>query len=503
MPVQLISTRSSLDGGASSVPRWRDPGALLLISCYELGHQPLGLASPMAFLERAGFAPGAIDIAVQELAPEAVSRARFVGISVPMHTALRLGIQAAQRVKEINPACHICFYGLYASLNAGLLLDGLAESVIGGEYEGPLVKLVQTLAGESAGSVDGVTARGGRAAPWLERLPFPAPSRSKLPPLERYARLEHRNTLTLVGYVETSRGCLHRCLHCPITPVYDGRFFVVPREVVLEDIRKLVDSGARHITFGDPDFLNGPGHSMGVVRDMHAVFPDLTFDITTKVEHILKHRTVFPELGQAGCLFVVSAVESLSDTVLTNLEKGHTRADVSVALEVVRAAGISLRPSLVSFTPWTTYRDYLNVLDWVEREELIDHVDPVQFGIRLLVPPGSALLSSPALIPHLGPLVRESLSFNWKHPDPHMDNLHRVVNAELMAAARTGQDPAVTFIRVVELARGLDKLHGGAGGRLAAGPARARSPRLTEAWFCCAEPTDDQVRALRTFKRLK
>src|SRR5215470_9124597 len=96
----------------------RSPGAVLLISCYELGHQPLGVALPLAFLERAGFAPAVLDIAVEPFDPEKVARASLIAISVPMHTALRLGVRVAERVREIQPAARICFYGLYAALNA-------------------------------------------------------------------------------------------------------------------------------------------------------------------------------------------------------------------------------------------------------------------------------------------------------------------------------------------------------------------------------------------------
>ena len=191
---------------------------------------------------------------------------------------------------------------------------------------------------------------------------------------------------------------------------------MVPKDIVLEDIRRLVRVGATHITFGDPDFLNGPRHSLAIVRTMHAEFPELTFDFTAKVEHILERRTFLPELGALGCLFVVSAVESLSDTVLANLEKGHTRADFYEALRIVKAAGIVCRPTWVAFTPWTTLNDYLDVLDVVEIEGLVDHVDPVQYTIRLLIPPGSMLLDRPAIRPFLGPLDQAAFSYRWSHP---------------------------------------------------------------------------------------
>jgi radical SAM superfamily enzyme YgiQ (UPF0313 family) len=453
---------------------------ILLVSCYELGHQPLALASPLAFLERAGHAAEALDISVESFESGRFARARFVAISVPMHTALRLGVRVAEQIRRVNPGCHICFYGLYASLNADYLLEHCGDSVIGGEYEAALVALVESLEAGRSGPFEGVRQRGHAAGPVLQRLPFAVPSRGALPGLKKYAHLDKGGSKDLVGYVEASRGCLHLCLHCPIPPVYGGRFFVVPQDIVLDDIRGLARDGATHITFGDPDFLNGPGHSLAIARAMHAELPSMTFDFTAKVEHILERAELFPKLNRLGCVFMVSAVESLSDTVLANLEKGHTRADVARALQIVRAAGIAFRPTWVAFTPWTTLEDYLEMFDFVEEEGLIDHVDPVQFTLRLLVPPGSSLLTRQAIRPHLGVLDQAAFIHRWTHPDARMDVLQREASRSVEAAA--GADPAATFYRLKALA------HATAGRAEAPVPAlapdRRRPPRLTEAWFC-------------------
>jgi len=122
----------------------REPGAILLLSCYELGHQPLGLAWPRAFLERAGFAPTTIDLAVEPLDETQVGRARLVAISVPMHTALRLGVRAAERIRRINSTCRIVCHGLYAELNAEHLLGRCADVVLGAESEAALVALARS-----------------------------------------------------------------------------------------------------------------------------------------------------------------------------------------------------------------------------------------------------------------------------------------------------------------------------------------------------------------------
>ena len=257
---------------------------------------------------------------------------------------------------------------------------------------------------------------------------------------------------------------------------------MLPQEVVLEDIRRQVRAGATHITFGDPDFLNGPGHLLKVVRAMRAEFPALTFDFTAKVEHILERRELFPEFGQLGCLFMISAVESLSDTVLTILEKNHTRRDVEEALAIVRDAGIAYRPTWVPFTPWTTLDDYLEMFEFIEAGGLIDHVDPVQYTIRLLVPPGSYLVDRPAMQPYLGPLDQASFSYRWKHPDPRMDRLQKDVASLVEADTRANEDPGVTFYRVWALA---EKVAGRHVCRMPVlRPGRLRAPRLSEPWFC-------------------
>jgi Radical SAM superfamily len=476
--------------------RWRAPGDILLVSCYEPGFQPLAVASPAAFLSKAGYAPLCLDLAVEELSDDGAGvdrlrQARMVAISTPMHTALALGLRVAERVRAVNPLAHICFYGLYAHLNAAYLARAvdrrpIADTVLGPECEESLVALADAL--REARPPPAPPAR-------LHRLPFLPPAREHLPPLEKYARLLVAGERRVTGYVEATRGCLYLCRHCPIPPFYQGRFFAVPAALVLEDIRGQVAAGARHITFGDPDFLNSAKHSLGIVRRMHAAHSDLTFSFTAKVEHIIAHRTLFPELAALGCVFVVSAVESLSDRILAVLDKRHTRADVHAALDIVRGAGLSLRPTFVAFTPWTTLQDYLDLCELVASHDLQDEVDPVQLAIRLLVPPGSLLLGRPELAPFLdaGPLDERALTHRWTHPDPRMDRLYETIASLAEDAARDGEDPSLTFARIHEIAARADGRAAPAG-RDRSGPRRPAPPRLSEPWFCCAQPTRSQLR---------
>lgn len=452
---------------------------ILLISCYELGHQPLSLAWPLAALEAAGLQATAVDLSIDNLPTDIATKAEFIGMAVPMHTALRLGVQIAAQVRALNPSAHICFYGLYAWLNADYLLDGMADSLLAGEYEQPLVDLVCDLfAGGDGTAVAAVSTPSMRKNPHLARPQLPLPKRDNLPPLNNYARYMFNGTTQLAGYVEASRGCLHTCRHCPVVPVYNGRFFIIPLETVLADVRQQVAAGARHITFGDPDFLNGPGHALNVMRALHAEFPDVTFDFTTKVEHILQYRDLLPELRKCGAKFVVSAFEAVDDVVLKRLHKGHTSADMDAVLTILRDAELEVQPTLVAFTPWITLEGYINLLHWIRARDLIQHIPAVQLSVRLLVPPNSALLAEADTQTWLGPLNRANFTYSWQHPDPQMDQLQTFV----AALAEIGGDAFAVFRAIEEKAYGLAErplpsyVH-----PTIFTPA---PPRLTEDWFC-------------------
>ncbi len=475
----------------------RQFGEILLVSCYELGHQPLGLALPMGFLERAGFLPAAIDLSVEKLGHDKVKRACLIAISVPMHTALRIAIEAVTQIRKISPDVHIVFFGLYASLNSEMLLKHVADSVIGGECESQLLALAKSLEAGIEQPLTGVSTREHISPPLLEHLPFPTPSRKGLPPLTQYAHLIKDGQKQEVGYVEASRGCRHHCRHCPIPSVYEGRFFLMPQELVLDDIKTLIEMGASHITFGDPDFLNGPVHSLRVARSLHKMFPDVTFDFTAKVEHLIKYQTYLPELASLGCIFIISAVESFSEVILSHLAKNHTRSDAIKVFHLTNKMGIALRPTFVPFTPWTTLEDILDLFETIEKEGMMDYIDPVQYTIRLLIPPGSLLLSELSLRPYLGPLNENEILFPWHNPQTALDKLQKLFSQEVEKTSCLDENPETIFYQLKEYT--LSILEKRAPVVIKERPRKnpLRPPRMTEPWFCCAEPTNTQMASLK------
>jgi radical SAM superfamily enzyme YgiQ (UPF0313 family) len=391
---------------------------VVLLSTYDLGRQPFGLASPAAWLKRAGHDVTCVDLSRDKLAADVAAAAQFVAFYLPMHTATRLAMPVIARLRALSPALPICAYGLYAPLNDALLRESGVTIVLGPEAE-------QDLVSAASSAHLGTKAP---LAPSLARLAFIQPDRAGLPSLDRYASLQMPDgSQKVVAATDATRGCKHRCRHCPIVPVYDGQFRVVPIDVVLADIRAQVAAGATHVSFGDPDFLNGPTHARKLVEALHAEFPQITYDAIIKVEHLLNHRELLPVLARTGCLFVTSAVEAVDDDVLAKLEKGHTRAGFIEAAGLCRSAGLTLVPTFVAFTPWTTLEGYADLLDVVEMLDLAHHVAPVQWGIRLLVTWQSRLLELPDVRDLVGPFDQKTLTFPWRHPDPRVDELQTQV----------------------------------------------------------------------------
>lgn len=457
---------------------------VVLISTYELGRQPFGLASASAWLRARGHQVRPLDLSREPLDEAAIRAAGMVAFHVPMHTATRLAVGWVEPVRRLNPRAALCFYGLYAPVNETLLRSLGVRAVFGGECEADLADFADRVA--SAGQA----ANGTQTEPVvsLARLQFIVPDRRGLPALDRYAKLRLPDGGNVVsGYSEASRGCKHRCRHCPVVPVYNGAFRVVPREIVLEDVHRQVRAGARHITFGDPDFFNGPRHALEIVRALHEEFPDLTYDATIKVEHLLARRRDLGTLRDTGCLFVTSAVESLDDAVLLRLEKGHTRADFFEVVRLCAETGLALTPTFVPFTPWTTLAGYAELLATLASLGLEENVAPVQLTIRLLVPPGSRLLELEEMKRVIGPFDAARLVHPWRHGDERVDRLQREIAAMVEACEQQGLSRAETFARI-ECAARLAAANGGTITPPASldrpRVARAAIPYLTEPWYC-------------------
>lgn len=433
-----------------------------------MGRQPFGLASPAAWLRGAGVRVDCFDLSQVSLDETILAAADWILFYLPMHTATRIALAALPKVRRINPAAHLGFYGLYAPVNEALLREVGAELVVGGEFERAIFQAV--VADELPDE-----------ATQLKRLELVVPDRAGLPELSRYAHLhDAEGRQRVVGYTEASRGCKHHCRHCPVVPVYQGRFFVVPADVVLEDIARQVDAGARHVTFGDPDFFNAPRHAEKIVNELHRRFPDVSYDVTVKVEHLKNHADLVERLAHTGCAFVTTAVESFDDRVLELLDKGHSREDFAGVLRRFRELELTLAPTFVAFGPWTTPESYLEFLEELLRFDLVDVTASIQLALRLLVPSGSLLIDRPEIADILGDLDAHALVHPWIHADPRVDALQQQVQRLVEQGTEQGASRREIFVEVLQVA-----------GEVCGRPTRELDvqqrvtiPFLTEPWYC-------------------
>ena len=459
---------------------------VLLISTYDLGRQPLGLASPAAWLRNEGVEVTCVDTSRDTLTDDQIDEAGLIAFYLPMHTATRLAAPLIARAGRVNASARLAAYGLYAPLNASWLGEQ-GVTVLGPDAEADLLTLAQrqlpTLNAQLPKS-NSQSPETRAESPSRQRLQFIPPDRSSLPPLARYASLQMPDgSRRVVGSTDATRGCKHLCRHCPIVPVYGGTFRAIPIDVVMGDVRAQVAAGAEHLSFGDPDFFNGPTHARRIVEAVAKEFPRLTYDVTIKIEHILRHVDMLGLLRDTGCLMITSAVESIDDEVLVKLRKGHTRADFIDAVGLCKQAGVTLAPTFVPFTPWTTIGGYVDLLEQLDALELAEGVAPIQLAIRLLVTAESKLLELPDIRALLDPFDAESLTFPWRHPDPRVDDLQRAVMQIVGGASHASRGD--TFDRILTLATGSEDR-----------PARAKGampPYMTEGWYCCAEPAPEQI----------
>lgn len=450
---------------------------VLLVACYESGFQPLSLARPAAVMRCRGLKVLTADLSVQALQDVPAADVACIALSAPMHTALSLGVSAARALRARYPEAPICFYGLYASLNAEYLrAAGLADAVLAGEVEERLADWAQTVIGRRNGAGPSASME-----PCLTRLHLPAPDRRGLPRLSAYARFVAADgAVVMAGQTEASRGCLHTCGHCPVVPVYGGRFFVADFDAVTSDMQQQIAAGARHISFGDPDFLNGPKHSLRLAEWLHAHDPRVTFDFTAKVEHLLRYPRYVEAFKTLGAAFVVSAFESIHDDVLAKLDKGHSVADMERVVSFLRAVELPLHPTWIPFTPWSSLEGYIQLLSWIEARGLVNAVAPLQLSLRLLIPPRSWLLKRFSACAWLGALQPDRFAYAWRHPNPAVDALQQRLEALTNALGEDWKHASV-FRQARALAYE-------AAGRTdvpeALLPQRPPPPRLTEDWFC-------------------
>ena len=182
-------------------------------------------------------------------------------------------------------------------------------------------------------------------------------------------------------------------------------------------------------------------------------------------------------------MFVVTAVESLDDLILEKLQKGHSREDFFRVVELFRQTGLNLQPTFVPFTPWTTFENYLDLLEQVLRLDLVEAIAPIQLAIRLLIPPGSLLLELDEVQQIVGPFDQTALIYPWKNSTSGLDGLASILQETVADSEKLKRTRSATFERIyrkASLAAGREAKEE----QMPVLASRATVPYLNEPWYC-------------------
>ncbi len=465
---------------------------VLIISTYDLGTQPLIPSRIKSVLTGEGHRVKAVDLAVSALDADDLAQTEVVVFYIPMHTALSLAKELAETIRSERSDIPFCFFGLYAPAAYGAGLLSPKDIAVAGDNFTILSSWLTSLQKNGKEhQISGLHIDLGSPQPTFS-LP---PDRSDFLPLGNYVHYLEGDTSKIVATLETVAGCSHKCRHCPVPVIYGGRTRPTPREEILADAAQQIAQGASHIHFSDPDFFNRARYSLDIMAELKHLWPHLTFDATIKISHLLKYESLLPELKKYDCKLVIAALEQVNDRTLDYLAKGHTKADAHKAFRLLRQLDIEPRPSLLPFTPWTTGQDLVELLDFVAENDLAANIDPVQWSIRLLIPPGSLLLGKEVEMPP-GVLeeTKNSLSMSWHSPDPKLDELATKIGrlAEKIAAEPT-YEAYIAIRKLIFSELEIPFYETGVNPDVASKIPADQRPRLSENWFCCAVPTEDQM----------
>ncbi|GHD81869.1 RCCLKC-tail radical SAM protein [Vogesella fluminis] len=406
--------------------------ACIVLTTFEGGYQPVTALTGASALKRAGVDVQLVDVYVSgvEVALDAVRSASYVAISIPLFDSLTTGIQLAQRVREANEDAKIIFFGQYASINVERLTGKYCDFTVSGEWEQPLVSIVTNRPQQTAVTAVFDIARlhdqgSEPIRPVITRDHLLPIDRAMGPPLSKYPQPQLERLLgrsLVVGGLETTRGCHHKCTYCSVYAAYDGKVVVVPEDLVIQDVDVLIQQGMTHLTFTDADFFNTKRHGTALMKAIHERHPALTFDFTARVDHILENKQAILDMATYGLSMITSALEFPSQTVLDQVYKEMTVDMIQEAVEFLREVGVQLNPTFIMFNPWSTLEDLAKFHDFIQTAGLTDNVDPVQYETRLHLYKGSPLLENESI--QALELEEGEFHVNWKHPDARVDELY-------------------------------------------------------------------------------
>jgi len=398
-----------------------------LISTYETGFQPLIISTAAAALLQNDITPAVYDLYMDKSDRSGIMDHEFYGIGLTLFDSLQGGVAIAAEIRAENPDAHICFYGPYADLNKERLMR-YGNSCILGDWERPLTRLARVvLAGNDKEwtrmpRVYSLANRGAKAE--YDRSYCVVPARHLLPPIHTYSNTFIENILDrkmAVGNVETTRGCHHKCKFCSVYATSGTKVKFADPEVIMADVDQLVKQGVEHITFVDAEYINNIKFSLDIVNRIHDKYPQLTYDFTTRIDHVVENEAAISEFKNTGCIAITTSIEFPRKDILEKLDKGITSQHILKGMEILKRNEIKVHTTFVTFNPWTDLEGLMNLSFFIKDNDLEDVIDPIQYETRLHIYKGSPLLNDGTLSGLT--LHEQDFHYEWEHPDPQVEEV--------------------------------------------------------------------------------
>ena len=168
--------------------------------------------------------------------------------------------------------------------------------------------------------------------------------------------------------LQTKRGCPFRCSYCTYPHIEGSRMRFFPAREIAQKARELQDAGAKYIFITDSAFNASYDHSRLVAEafiEAHISIPWGGFFSPT-----IPPADYYKLLADAGLSHVEFGTESLSDTMLTNLQKPFAAADVFSAHKQALSTDLHIAHYFLLGGPGEnaqTLQDTLNGVDRLEK----------------------------------------------------------------------------------------------------------------------------------------
>ena len=444
---------------------------ILLLSFYDLGKQPKIISELYKKLDNGSNQIDIVDYSIEEK-NLTLDNYDVLGIYASMHTA---SVLAEQYLRDRKLPNKLFVFGLYANVFSEMFSN--FQSIHSFDSD-ELESLLEVQLNPNYSFKHSV------------------PDRTILPSITDYSHIVDGSNNLIAGSVETTYGCKHECTHCPVPIEFKGMFKTFGTEKIITDVTNQVEEGAKHISFNDPDFFNGPKHALKILQLLNEKHPSITYDSTIKVEHILKYPDYFQELKNLNMLFVISAFETTNDHVLNILQKNHSFNDLNKAVELSLENKIDIRPTWMPFSPWTEQNDLISIIKLIENYKLRETVDPIQLTIKLLVPKNSLILKRPEMKEYLLDYDPASFSYAWQYKFPNIDNIQNELFTYVLQ--HESENEYTQYLGLVDI------LESHTNETLLNSEKYSQRivPKLSETWFCCAEPNKIQLDRIKSNKAL-